>query len=200
MLDRQPLLVHHPNGPPRRRHPRHIAPAVRYPLALPRVIVQATTLCMISGVLGLLIWSWQGAGTGMDTLGLGAHALVWLASAALMGSAYIELRQHPRGTLRFDQGRWRWQPALSTRLSTPLNAQSSVQPCVELDAPYVPIDFQTLILVRFDRPQPASRRTWWRPRRVVYLWLERRAAPEHWPALRRALFDRHITQPSPHLL
>jgi toxin CptA len=88
---------------------------------------------------------------------------VLLAAGAGAGAAW-RAQQSP-GRLHWDGAAWCWWPAGG--------------PPVEGGALRVALDLQSVLLVR-----------WSGPARGAWLWLERRADPSCWAALRRAVYSR----------
>lgn len=193
VLAPQSPIVHALKRP--NRHPRHFAPAVSYPLVLPRCVRWACVAYMVIGAMGLGVWGIFGAGTGPSVQAWPVHAGAWALWLAIALVALWELRAHPRGALHFHQGRWHWRDHTATdgQLGQ-IGQKHPVTPTASaLANPYISIDFQALMLVRFDCVNTAASRSrltrWLLPRPVVYVWLTRQSAPDAWPALRRALWQ-----------
>ena len=92
-------------------------------------------------------------------------ALAWLACAATGAAAVTAWWRSPAGRLHGSDGAWQWAPAQGPALD------GSVR---------VALDLQHLLLLRLSSQGGAA----------VWLWLERRSAPAHWAALRRAVYSR----------
>jgi toxin CptA len=108
-----------------------------------------------------LAWSWQAAAPGWLL-----HALAFALLAGCGAWAALAWLRSPGGTLAWTGAGWRWQGAN--------DAQDSP------GRPRLALDLQARLLLRWQGDDGAVR----------WLWLERRAAPAGWDALRRAVYSR----------
>lgn len=92
------------------------------------------------------------------------RACAFLLLAACGAWAALAWRRLPRGTLAWTGAGWRWQDARGDEEGSPQRA----------------LDLQSALLLRWQGQGGAVR----------WLWLERRAAPADWDALRRAVYSR----------
>lgn len=148
----------------------HNAPPVVYPLGRSR----------LQGVLLLGLWF-----TALSLPLLWFYVTrqfdwrIFLAIAAVMGAgavAYMGWRNSPVGQLAWDGQLWRWE-------------SPSYQVGVVEQKLAVIFDFQHLLLLRIENPAQAS----------LWLWVERKAFPDRWLDLRRAVYSPHkeARQPQP---
>jgi hypothetical protein len=139
----------------------HSAPSVTYPVGRSR------------GATRLLITLWAlGACSAGASCYLfdsnGWRQLLLVLSVAFAGAAAgFGLRRDGAGTLRFDGLCWSLDGAAPTR---PVNAARVL----------AALDFQSLMLLRLSEPGRARR----------WVWVERRAMPERWRDVRRAVYSR----------
>ncbi len=120
-------------------------------------------------LLSTLFWAWGAAGIGVwcyQADSLGGRQLAALALLLLTAGLTWRAGQHaPNGELHWD-GQY-WSLAGNRPVST---AEATVH-----------LDFQSLLLIRLK----VDHVTRW-------LWLDQRASPERWRAVRRALFARAV--------
>jgi len=138
----------------------HNAPPVVYPLGRSRF--QA---CLLLGLwlAGLvLVLHWFSVTRQLDGRMAAALAAVLAAGAAAHGS----WKNAPSGQLAWDGEVWCWE-------------SSSYQTGIAEQRLSVIADFQHLLLLRLENQAHAS----------LWLWAERRALPERWLDLRRAVFS-----------
>jgi hypothetical protein len=143
---------------------KHHAPSVSYPLR--RSFAQAIVyLCVWVSATALIVsWICFSRSQGLVLmLGFTAIALV-----AMVGS--FGLRSSPVGQLVWDSQQWHWESAAY---------QSGVLQVEVL----VIADFQHILLIRLENQAHAS----------LWLWVERKAAPQRWLDLRRAIYSPHRT-------
>ena len=88
----------------------------------------------------------------------------WVALAASGLLAALAWLHSARGLLQWDGRGWQWQEG------------GSAQP----GQPEIALDLQSRLLVRWRSESGRAR----------WLWLERKSAPSHWEALRRAVYSR----------
>lgn len=93
-----------------------------------------------------------------------ALVLISIGTGAVF--AGLQWMRAPQGVLRWDGGQWLWESA------------SRTEPC----AVQQKLDFQKVIVVRI---RCGSDESW-------YLWIDERAAPHRWQALRRALVSQTL--------
>lgn len=147
----------------------HNAPPVVYPLGRSRFLGALLLGLWLLGLFALLLWHFQGAAQ-----------LDW--RFALMGvfvlgagiAANIAWQNAPVGRLAWDGQAWRWE-SLAYQAGT-----------VEYEL-CVLGDFQHLLLLRLENPDHAN----------LWLWVERRAMPERWLDLRRAVYSPRKVSSSP---
>jgi len=143
-------------------HPRH-PPAVRFPVARSGLLGAALAAVVATAAVVIVAWWLSGApagGLAPIVIGLG----LWSSTAALAAVTWV---RSPRGVIEWDGAQWWWAVA-----GTALPVACQAPPAVHLD-------FQGFLLVS---ARPAGRRLW--------LALERRQAPQQWPAFRRAVYSR----------
>ena len=148
------------------RHRPHLhAPALQFPLRRSAWLVWIlASLCALQ--LALLLWWALGDSSSVATLKLAVSISTWLLTTA---SAAHWWWHSCRGSIHWDGLMWNWQQPSGDSLL--------------LQALQVRLDFQSHLLVQvrcFDSP------------RSIHLWLERRADPLHWLALRRAVYSRAV--------
>jgi toxin CptA len=140
----------------------HNAPPVVYPLGRSRFQGWLLAFVWCGGLL-LAFW-WAAAMRQIDWR-------IFLAGGCIAAAgvtAYIGWKNAPVGQLAWDGQHWRWEsPGYQTGIA---EQQLSVI-----------ADFQHLLLLRIENPAHAS----------LWLWLERRALPERWLDLRRAVYSPH---------
>jgi toxin CptA len=141
----------------------HSAPAVSYPVGRSRG----------AAWLLIVIWGLGACCAGLSCYmsdGFGWRQPLMLASVVLAGlAASFGLRHDSRAAeLRFDGTHWSLAGAAPARA---LHAAQQIA---------VGLDFQSLLLLRLHEAGRPSR----------WLWLERRAMPERWRDLRRAVYSR----------
>lgn len=130
-----------------------------YPLGHSRFLV----FFLFSGWLlaaGVTIWWWRSAPPGDWRPLLGA--LCCLLAGLAMTAGW---RRSPVGKLHWDGENWYWESAV-------------YQASAELNPPVVGLDLQSAMLLRLDNTAGA---VWW-------LWAERRAEPQRWLDMRRAVY------------
>lgn len=93
-------------------------------------------------------------------------ALVLISMGTGAVFAGLQWMRAPQGVLRWDGGQWLWESASRT----------------ESCAVQQKFDFQKVIVVRIRR---GSGESW-------YHWIDEKAAPHRWPALRRALVSQTL--------
>ncbi|MFI5444744.1 hypothetical protein [Polaromonas sp. UC242_47] len=144
----------------------HNAPSVVYPLGRSRFQAGVLLGLWLSGVVVLILW-WRSA-PGWDwRLGLGLAAVVAAGAAAAWG-----WKNSPVGQLRWDGQVWSWE-------SQGYQAGTAAR---ELT---VALDFQRILLLRLENHDHAT----------LWLWADRRAMPERWLDLRRAVYSRRKVWP-----
>ena len=139
------------------------APAVRYPAVRSRRLARVLLSLAAAQVLTLLLLA-----SLLPSPTASAIAAQSLAAAAV-GTLLLHFwrtRQQPR-ELHWDGQLWRVQAAPGSQNS------------VELEAPAIALDAQRCLLLCCR-----ARKSW----RTLWLWLDADAAPEHWHALRCALY------------
>ena len=118
--------------------------------------------------------------------------VLWVAGACCAGAALFQ----------FDHVGWRHVLILGSVVLTATAARRTLGPVQPIDLVFdgqdwslsglasrkvarivVVLDLQSLLLVRLDEPT----------RRARWLWLERRARPERWQDLRRAVYSRALS-------
>jgi toxin CptA len=139
----------------------HNAPPVVYPLGRSRFLGALLLGAWLSGLFGILLWHSQGTGL-----------LDWrfvLMGTTVLGAgiaAGIAWRGSSVGRLAWDGQVWRWE-SLGYQAGT-----TEYELCVLGD-------FQQLLLLRLEDSDHAC----------LWLWAERRAMPERWLDLRRAIYS-----------
>jgi toxin CptA len=147
----------------------HNAPPVVYPLGRSRFLGVLLLGLWLCGLFAIPLWHFQGAGQFDWRLGLIAASVLGAGLATGMG-----WRNAPVGGLAWDGQTWRWE--------SPLYQAGAVE--YEL---CVIADFQHSLLLRLDSPG----------REHLWLWAERRAMPERWLDLRRAVYSPRKLTSSP---
>lgn len=140
----------------------HNAPPVFYPLGRSSFLGGLLFGLWLAGALLALAW-------GRLASLSGALLMSGLAAVLLAGmAAAIHWKNTPSGQLAWDGQAWCWVSAADP---------------AGLAAPEVAVvaDLQRWLLLRLDNPSGAC----------LWLWAERRAAPERWLALRRAVYSPH---------
>jgi toxin CptA len=139
----------------------HNAPPVVYPLGRSRFLGALLLGLWFLGLFAFLLWHYQGAGQ-----------LDWrfiLMGASVLGAgiaAAMAWQNAPLGRLAWDGETWRWQgPGYQVG-------------AIEYEL-HVLGDFQHLLLLRLENPDHAG----------LWLWVERRAMPDRWLDLRRAVYS-----------
>lgn len=138
----------------------HHAPPVDYPLGRSRFQGVLLLVCWAGGGVGLL--GWAGMAVGMPERVLLALGL-WLAAGATAAWAW---RLSPVGRLAWDGSVWRWESAGYRTGSAGYTLEAVA-------------DFQQVLLLRLENQAHAR----------LWLWAERRALPERWLDLRRAIYS-----------
>jgi toxin CptA len=141
--------------------PLHSAPSVVYPLGRSRFQAQLVMAVWLLGVLVTGVW-WLLLPRLDWRLGLGVAAVAAAGLAALSG-----WKNSPSGQLRWDGQIWRWE-------SHGYQAGEATHEVAVL------ADFQQVMLLRVENQAHAS----------LWLWAERKAFPERWMDLRRAVYAR----------
>ena len=137
-------------------------PAVRFTLTRSKLLAGLLSLVLLLQLALLCGWAMSTAGGSLAFKALVA-VILWLAAVVCSVHWW---RHSPQGMLRWDGERGEWQ-------------QSS-EAAVMLESPKVRLDLQSILLVQ-------TRRTGSSP--GIFLWLEQRADPLHWLALRRAVYS-----------
>ena len=137
------------------------APAVRYPAVRSRRLAWALFVLAAAQVLALLLFVILSHSPSPATI-----AAQSLAAAVCSLLLHFWRTQQPR-ELHWDGQLWRVQAAPGS------------QDSVELEAPAIALDAQHCLLLCCR-----ARKSW----RTLWLWLDADAAPEHWHALRCALY------------
>lgn len=140
----------------------HNAPPVFYPLGRSSFLGGLLLGLWLAGVLLVLAWASLARLSGWQLMA--ACAAVALAGMA----AAMHWKKTLSGQLAWDGQAWCWVSAA--------DPAGLVVP----DAVVV-ADLQRWLLLRLDKPSGAC----------LWLWAERRAAPERWLALRRAVYSPH---------
>ena len=142
------------------RHYHH-SPNINWQVTPTRMVPLLVAGWAMAGMAGLCYWwfaseqpIWLSGMVGVAWLGWTVWAVHWVR------------RRPERGVLRWQAGRWSWQP------------QAAVQPTL-LSPPQVVLDLQHMLAVRWPLPQ----------RRYCFLWLQCGADPAQWEALRRAVYS-----------
>jgi toxin CptA len=99
------------------------------------------------------------------------QGLAFVAVAACGAFALLAWLRSPAGTLRWNGQDWQWRQGEVSR-------DGRVE---------VSLDLQARLLVRWTGEGRSAR----------WLWLERKSAPSHWEALRRAVYSRATTPVPP---
>lgn len=119
--------------------------------------------CAFSAALRLALWLAGAAVLGLwvatEQVEAARMAAAAVALAACGGWAAWSWRREPQGTLAWDGARWTFSRQSGEE-------HGSVRPA---------LDLQSVLLVRWESQAPG------------WLWLDRRSAPGHWDALRRAV-------------
>ena len=139
------------------------APAIRYPAVRSRRLAWALLFLAAVQLLALLLLA--ALNHVPSPTAIATQSLVAAAVGALL-LHFWHARQQPR-ELHWDGQLWRVQAAPGS------------QDSVELEAPAVALDTQRCLLLCCR-----ARKSW----RTHWLWLDADAAPEHWHALRCALY------------
>ncbi len=139
---------------------KHNAPPVVYPLGRSRFQVQLLAGLWLVGLLVVAFWVATSQATGWRQ-GLGLATLVLAAAAMWAGWTNSAI-----GQLAWDGQSWCWESQGYQAGSTGHDVS-------------VAFDFQSLMLLRLDNPAHVG----------LWLWAERRAFPERWLDLRRALYS-----------
>jgi toxin CptA len=138
----------------------HNAPPVVYPLG--RSAFQGAVLFgfWCAGLLFAMLWLYTGRSA--------AWAIVLVAAAVLLAGlgARYGWKNSPVGRLAWDGQLWRWESAV-------------YQTGIAEQQLFVIADFQHLLVLRIENRAHAS----------LWLWAERRAFPERWMDLRRAVYS-----------
>ena len=145
----------------------HHSPAVRYPVVRSRTLAGIGLGMLALSAAALLAWSWGG----VAAPGAWAGAALWLGCAALAARHW---QRSPQGWLCWEAGQWRWQAAAA---QAGAGAEADGWP---LAAPRVSVDAGALLIVHCVAPE--------RPGPALTLCLQRRAAPQDWGDLRRAVY------------
>ncbi len=138
----------------------HNAPPVIYPLGRSRFQGWLLLGLWLAGLLLVLLWFYV------------TRQLDWrmvLALAAVLGAgvaARIGWKSAPAGQLAWDGEVWRWE-------------SSSYQTGIAEHELAVIADFQHMLLLRLENQARAR----------LWVWVERRALPERWLDLRRAVYS-----------
>ena len=139
------------------------APAVRYPAVRSRRLARVLFVLAAVQLLALLLFAVLSHSP--SPAAIAAQSLAAAAVCTLL-LHFWRARQQPR-ELHWDGQLWRVQAAPGS------------QDSVELEAPAVALDAQRCLLLCCR-----VRKSW----RTLWLWLDADAAPEHWHALRCALY------------
>ncbi|MBA2674239.1 hypothetical protein [Ramlibacter sp.] len=145
----------------------HSAPSVTYPVGRCRFAAGLAVGIWLAGALVLAAWLAQTPGPGWRH-GIAAAALAFAAVFAC--AAWL---RGARGTLAWDGGQWWWEPARG--------AAAAPQQAGEIR---IRLDLQRWLLLAWQGE----------PGGPNWLWLERKRAPLHWDALRRAVYSRARTE------
>jgi toxin CptA len=139
----------------------HNAPPVVYPLGRSHFLGALLLGLWLLGLLGVLLWHFQGV------VQLGWRLVLMGGSVLGAGvAAGIAWHRAPVGRLVWDGEAWRWEsPGYQT-------GAIEYELCVLGD-------FQHLLLLRLENPDHAR----------LWLWVERRAMPQRWLDLRRAVYS-----------
>lgn len=148
----------------------HNAPPVVYPLGRSRF---QGWLVLVVWLAGLLVWMLWFVATRQPDWRMG---LVFAAVLVAGVAAYKGWKNTPTGQLAWDGEIWRWES---------MGYQTGIAP-YELS---VIADMQHVLLLRLENQARAR----------LWLWAERKALPERWLDLRRAVYSPHRSQAtSPH--
>jgi hypothetical protein len=147
----------------------HNAPPVVYPLGRSRFLGTLLLGLWLCGLLLAFLWLLRG-GRPPDW----RTALAFASVAGAGAAAYIGWRNTPAGRLAWDGEVWRWESP---------GYQAGVAE-YELS---VLGDFQHALLLRLENQAHAR----------LWLWVERRAFPERWLDLRRAVYSPHKSLAAP---
>ena len=147
----------------------HNAPPVVYPLGRSHFQDWLLLCLWLAGLLLVLLWIYV-------TRQLDWRTILALAAVLAAGvAAHFGSKKTPVGQLAWDGQVWRWESA-------------SYQTGIAEYELSVVADFQHRLLLRLENQALAS----------LWLWVERRAAPERWLDLRRAVYSPHrsaVTSP-----
>lgn len=147
----------------------HNAPPVVYPLGRSRFLGVLLVGLWLLGLVAVLLWHFQGAAQ------LGWRlALMGLCVLGAGVAAGIAWQRAPVGRLVWDGQIWRWE--------SPGYQAGTIE--YELS---VLGDFQRLLVLRLENANHAG----------LCLWVERRAMPERWLDLRRAVYSLRKLPASP---
>jgi hypothetical protein len=140
---------------------RH-APSVSYPVGRSPFSALLRSALWLAGAGAIAAWIATGQ---VDATRVSAAAIALAACGCWAGWSWW---REPAGTLAWDGARWTF--------STPAREdEGSVRPA---------LDLQSVLLVRWDAPQPG------------WFWLDRRSSPRHWDALRRAVHSAAFAEPA----
>ena len=147
---------------------KHNAPSVIYPLGRSRLQGQLLGVCWCLGLAVVGFWLFTVHVVGWrQGLALGLLALTGMAAFAGWKNVAV-------GQLAWDGQHWYWE-------------SKGYQEGVASYTVSVACDFQSMMLLRIDNSAHA----------VLWLWAERRACPERWLDLRRAVYSPHRALSSP---
>jgi hypothetical protein len=141
---------------------RHNAPPVVYPLGRSLFLGRLLLALWLAGIGSVLLW-WN------VTRQLDWRLALAVFSVLLAGfAARASWKNLPAGQLAWDGAVWRWEsPGYPTGVAE--HALSVIA------------DFQQRLLLRLENQAHAS----------LWLWVEKRAMPERWLDLRRAVYSPH---------
>jgi len=146
---------------------RHNAPPVVYPLGRSRFLGSLLLALWLAGLVSALLW-WNA------TRPADWRMLLIFLSAPVAGlAARTAWKNLPAGQLAWDGDAWHWE-------------SSGYQTGRGEHALSVVADFQQRLLLRLENPAGAS----------LWLWVEKKALPERWLDLRRAVYSPHKSRVS----
>ena len=141
-------------------------PSVVYPVERSRTLAMGLATLWLAG--GAVLGGWAVLGMGSGAMG-GLAACAWMLALAGVLRFW---RGQPRGAVRWDGQSWAFQ-CTPKGLSPGTSVAMAASPDVLLD-----LQSHLWVKIRFQDGPPA------------WIWLERKAQPERWMDLRRAVYSR----------